>query len=110
VAARSHETEGSSSWRINPKTGETFKVDAKKPTEWGQRVDPKTVELYAKNGLTFDKELKLTPDVIASKYQGLSAINESCIVFNAAFFLIFAVLIIIGAVFGLGLLLRRSPR
>jgi hypothetical protein len=54
---------------------------------------------YARRGLTFDEANRLTPARIQELFQPLAAINESCVVFNAAFMLLAAVWLIIALVF-----------
>ncbi|NUP10398.1 MAG: hypothetical protein HOW73_30475 [Polyangiaceae bacterium] len=78
---------------VNIETGEKFEVDAKKP-EPGKRSDPSTIAFYRDRGLTFDDDLRLDARRVAKEATPLSTINESCIVFNAAFFLLFGLMVV----------------
>ena len=50
------------------------------------------------------KALELTPEQIAEKFEPISVMNESCLIFQTAFFFIFVVMLIIGGV----LIIRRK--
>ncbi len=86
----------SEAWNIE--TGESVDLDA----SLGSLQGHLPIELEAA-GLDFDAEHRLTGAVVARDYPALSAIGESCVVFNMAFFLIFIVLMAIAVTF----LLRR---
>lgn len=64
-------------------TGKT--VDVARPPPG---VDVRTLPDYTTRGLTFEPSYQLTPTLIHELFRPLSAINESCVVFNAAFLLL----------------------
>ena len=72
----------------NLKTGETLSVSAPTPAP-GKMSDPLTIPEYRSRGLTFTDGNKLTPERIVRGHRQLASIEESCVVFNAAFFLLF---------------------
>jgi hypothetical protein len=72
----------------NVRTGETLSVDAPTP-EPGKMSDPASVPEYRSRGLTFAAANKLTAERIMRGHRQLASIEESCVVFNAAFFLLF---------------------
>jgi hypothetical protein len=85
----------------NLETGESVDLDA----SLGPLREHLPIELEAV-GLDYDAEHRLTDQLVARDYPALSPINESCVVFNMAFFLIFVVLLTIAVTF---LLRRPSP-
>jgi hypothetical protein len=89
---------------VNLRTGEAIDVpegEVRDPREF----DPATVEAYRARGLRFDPASALSPEQIAREFEAISTINESCVVFNAAFLLLLAVLLLSGIV-----LFLRGPR
>lgn len=72
----------------NVRTGETLSVSAPTPAP-GTMSDPATIPEYRSRGLTFAAANKLTPERIMRGHRQLASIEESCVVFNAAFFLLF---------------------
>ncbi|UQA58834.1 hypothetical protein [Polyangium aurulentum] len=90
----------------NLKTGEIVKLDVPRTQK---DVDPASVPFYVEHGFTFDAALAVTPERIAREHEDLSLINESCVVFNAAFVLLFGTMVLIGVpMLIVGLRRRRS--
>jgi len=79
----------------NLKTGQVLSGDAFTIPDDGP-ADPSQIPAYRENGLTFDPQYLLTPAKVAAGYPKLSTINDSCVTFNLAFFLLFIVMALIG--------------
>jgi len=62
------------------------------------QVDASALPEYARRGLTVDGAHRITPALIHERFPALSPINESCVVFNAAFMLLFAAWLAVGLV------------
>ncbi|MDC3958775.1 hypothetical protein [Polyangium jinanense] len=77
---------------VNLKTGEVIDI----PAAEDQLEKPPSE--FAARGLDFESESKLDAGRFLAEFTPLSTINESCIVFNMAFLLIFAVLLVVGIV------------
>jgi hypothetical protein len=91
----------------NLRTEEVVKVDV--PDRKGsERVDPATVPFYAEHGFTFDDALLLKPELVAKEHEPLSTMNESCVTFNAAFYLLFALMIVVGIPLAVMGIIRRG--
>lgn len=88
----------SEAWNVE--TGESVDLEA----SLGSLDAQLPVELEAV-GLDFGAEHRVTDVMVARDFPRLATINESCVVFNMAFFLIFVVLMAIAVTF----LLRRTP-
>lgn len=73
----------------NVRTGEALSVSAPTPAP-GSTTDPMNVPEYRSRGLTFTEANKLTLERIVRGHRQLASIEESCEVFNAAFFVLFA--------------------
>jgi hypothetical protein len=78
----------------NLRSGEVIELDVPRPQTG--RVDPKAVPFFVQHGLTFDPALALTPERVAKDHAELSTMNESCVTFNAAFYLLFGLMFIAG--------------
>ena len=63
------------------------------------KTDAGALPEYASRGLTIDADHRITPAFIQERFQLLSPIQESCVIFNAAFMLLGAAWIAIGLVF-----------
>lgn len=62
------------------------------------QVDASALPEYARRGLTIDAAHRITPALIYERFPALSPINESCVVFNAAFMLLVAAWLAVGLV------------
>jgi hypothetical protein len=80
----------------NLRTQEVITLDVPRP-KGTARVEPAKVPFYAEHGFTFDEALALTPEKVAKEFETLSTMNESCLTFNAAFYLLFALMLLVGA-------------
>ena len=83
---------------MNLKTGETYDVPGiaegtMKDINWS------TVEFYLKNGLEINDNYRLKGENVEKEFTMVSTMNESCLIFNAAFYLVFAMLGIIALVY-----------
>jgi hypothetical protein len=76
----------------NVKTRETFKVAS--PPKDATSAD--AIAEYKSHGLSFDDQYRVTPALIQKHWEPLATINESCIVFNAAFIVLFAIMGVVG--------------
>ncbi|MCK6513702.1 hypothetical protein L6R46_01410 [Myxococcota bacterium] len=79
----------------NVRTGEALSVSAPTPAP-GSTTDPMNVPEYRSRGLTFTEANKLTLERIVRGHRQLASIEESCEVFNAAFFVLFAASAVVG--------------
>ena len=61
-------------------------------------LDAAKLPAYAGRGLTFEAQHRITPAVIEEKFPPLRAINESCVVFNAAFLILTILWLMVGLV------------
>jgi hypothetical protein len=87
----------------NVKTGEA--IDVKATLAPGEsKLDLATIPEYRTRGLNSDVAYKITPGDVRRSWPTLSTINESCIVFNAAFLLLTGFWLVVGV---LALLRRR---
>ncbi|MDI1429686.1 hypothetical protein [Polyangium sorediatum] len=84
---------------VNLKTGEVINL-----SEGGGKLETPPPE-FAARGLDFESANKLDEGRVLAEFTPLSTINESCIVFNMAFLLIFAALVVVG-----GVLVIRRPK
>lgn len=84
---------------VNLKTGEALKAGSAPVARPGLKVDVSQIAVYRENGLTLEERHRLSPSAVAKKFKSLSTINESCFVFNAAFFLVLGAMLILGIVF-----------
>ena len=82
---------------LNLETGETYDVPGITPDT--DRIDWSTVEFYLKNGLEINDKYRLKGDNVEKEFAMVSTMNESCLVFNAAFYFLFAILGIIALVY-----------
>jgi len=81
-------------------TGE--KVDVERPAGGGE-PDAGSLPPYAERGLTLDPAHAITPALIEARFTALPTIDESCVVFNAAFLLLAGTWLVVGLL----LLIRR---
>jgi hypothetical protein len=83
---------------LNLQTGETYDVPgiAKDTTA---EIDWSTVEFYLKNGLEINDKYRLKGESVEKEFAMVSTMNESCLIFNAAFYFVFAMLGIIALVY-----------
>lgn len=87
-------------------TGERISVDVQ-PPEGEHIVDPATIPEYVEHGLTFDEVNRLDLGDLLRDFEEVSAINDSCLTFNAAFIFM---LLVLGAAWGAGFLFGRLRR
>ncbi len=75
-----------------------------------QGPDPTRLPEYASRGLTFDPAHAITPALIQEQFPELRAINESCVVFTAAFVILVGLWLIVGLILVLrGRLVHERP-
>jgi len=82
---------------LNLETGETYNVPGL--SEDTTKIDWSTVEFYLKNGLEINDKYRLKGDNVEKEFEMVSTMNESCLVFNAAFYFLFAIMGIIALVY-----------
>ena len=86
---------------VHLETGETLKVDLRRPAP-GTTIDPATIPEYAARGLDYAPEKKLDVARLAALYDDGALIDESCMIIQMAGILSLAIV----AIFGVALLLR----
>lgn len=75
------------------------------PEKGLQGEDLKVNELFIQKNLLFKENNKINPEFIKANYPSLSTLNESCIIFNAAFGILIGGWILIGCI---RLLLKKN--
>ncbi|MDD5305985.1 MAG: hypothetical protein PHU25_01565 [Deltaproteobacteria bacterium] len=80
---------------VNLKTGETVDL----PDGSGTLAQPPAD--FVARGLDFAQGNAIDPESVSTSFVRLPTINESCVTFNAAFIIVFGVLLLIGGVFAL---------
>ncbi len=89
----------------NLKSGKTF--DIPEEIESTENLDPErdvTLELkeikeYKTRNLTFSEEEKLDVEFVFKNFEKLSTLNESCLIFNAAFLIVIFLYLVFGLVY-----------
>ena len=89
---------------FNLKTGAFF--DVKSEVKGSVKdLDPAAVPEYQKRGLTFEDGQRASAQQVVDRFEPLSTLNESCLVFNMAFLVVFNIMVVIGV----ALVFRRRP-